>query len=183
MADHLKRAGDTGHLMHGPGGHLVRHCDWQVLMCFTDEATPYTTGGGTATYDADLAAYRAVIWSVRKAGCLVPTTSGASAEELVLPADRSTPAEISLEKVARSPSQAELTSEFDRIRAGVTPQNLIISIDVSGSMTRSTIEPGIDDFEAWVATQYPDTVVTERTFTSEQWVDELGDALVAVFDL
>lgn len=183
MADHLKRAGDTGHLLHGPGGHLVRHCDWQVLMCFTDEATPYTIGGGTATYDADLADYRTVTWPVRKAGCLVPTTSAASAEELVLPADRSAPAEISVQKTARSPSEAELTSEFDRIRTGVVPQNLIISIDVSGSMTRSTIEPGIDDFESWLATNHPDTVITERTFTSERWVDEMGDALVAVFDL
>ena len=183
MTDHLKRAGDTGHLLYGPNGHLVRHCHWQVLMCFIDEATPYTTGGGTATYDADLDAYRALTWPVRKAGCLVPTTSESSAEELVLPADRSAPAEISVAKVARSPSQSELATEFDRIRAGVAPQNLIVSIDTSGSMNRSTIEPGIDDFEAWIAANYPDTVVTERTFTSEQWVDEMRAALVAVFSL
>lgn len=183
MADHLKRSGSSGHLQYGPNGHLVRHCDWQTLMCFIDEATPYTTGGGTATYDADLAAYQAITWPVRKAGCLVPTTSASTAEELVLPADRSAPAEISVQKTVRSPSQAELITEFDRIRQGVCPENLIISIDVSGSMTRSTIEPGIDDFLTWMSTNYPDTIVTERSFTSERWVDEMRAALVAVFSL
>ena len=183
MTDHLKRDGNAGHLLYGSNGHLVRHCAWQMLMCFIDEATPYTAAGGAATYATDLAAYRALDWPARKAGCLTPTTSAASAEELLLPAGCSAPAEISVAKIARSPSQSDLTAEFDRIRAGVTPVNLIIGIDTSGSMTRSTIEPGIDDFEAWMASNYPDTVVTERSFTSERWVDEMRAALVAVFDL
>ena len=183
MTDHLKRAADTGHLLQGPDGHLVRQCDCQIMLCFIDEASAATDAGGTTTYDADLASYRSLDQPARKAGCLVPTTSGLPAEELVLPADRAEPEEISVEKIARSPSESDLIAEFDRVRSGAAPQNLIISIDGSGSMTRQTIEPGIDDFESWVATTYPDTVVTERTFTTEQWVDEMHDALVDVFDL
>ena len=182
MTYHLKRDDDTGHLLLGPNGHLVNHCHTQVMMCFIDESTPYTAGG-QAIYDADLVAYNQLSQPNRKAGCLVPTTSELTAEELVLPPDEAEPDEISVEKTARSPSQSELITEFDRIRDGVVPQNLIISIDISGSMVRQTIEPGIDDFKSWVATTYPDTVVTERGFTSEQWVDEMHDALVDVFDV
>lgn len=183
MTDHLKRTADTGHLLQGPDGHLVcrRHC--QIMLCFVDEASPYTDAGGATTYDADLAAYLNLTQPGRKAGCLVPTTSGSSAEELVLPVDRSEPDQISVEKIARSPSESDLTAEFDRIRSGAEPRNVVISIDGSGSMTRQTIEPGIDQFKSWVAATYPDAVVTERTFTTERWVDEMRDALVDVFGL
>ncbi|MBA7637710.1 hypothetical protein ES703_45357 [subsurface metagenome] len=83
----------------------------------------------------------------------------------------------------------ECIADFDRIRDGVVPDYLCLSVDNSGSMTTSTINPDPDypytEFKNWIADNYPDTVIKARDvdeFTNERWVDEMKIQVQSVID-
>ena len=63
------------------------------------------------------------------------------------------------------------------------PRALGIFIDISGSMTRATIEPCVDDFIAWYKEWSAEQTGTEGCVkevqtTSERWISEALAALI-----
>ena len=77
-------------------------------------------------------------------------------------------------------------SYFDRVRNGVVPDYLILSVDNSGSMDTLDIQEGYsmaqDNFLDWIESNYPGTTTFERYPAycwgdCERWVDEIKTAI------
>jgi len=186
-----------------------------VVMCWIDES--YYNGDfvtyywDAELYDTHLAQYRDVIKSkkihVVKSGCLVPNDTieyvlpegyfdPDPIPEYVNPDDP--PEGISIYKFPRDypdPTLGDFISHFDRICDGVVPEYLCLSVDNSGSMTTSTINPYFGDpeldypytkFKEWIEDNYPETVVNRRDgedeFTNQAWIDEMRMQIQNVID-
>jgi len=141
-----------------------------------------------------------------KSGCLVPLNSDPYIPpgiEPVLPEDYFYPdpvppqldpedwgAEISIYEFPRTnptPVLQDFINHFDRIRDGVIPDFLCLSVDNSGSMTTSDIEPHYsqdqgDNFIDWIKDNYPDIIVKEQEFHDQAWVHEMTGQIQNVFD-
>jgi len=158
-----------------------------VVMVWIDES--YMNGGlvqyyfDAPLYEEHLNQYRNIVSScgaVIRSGCLVPPNPDLQEQapgiEAVLPEGYDPPEDISVETCGRPPSKNELIDDFDRICNGVVPDYLCLSVDNSGSLTTSRIQPGYGQFKDWIEENYPETVIKARDggeFTKQAWVDEM----------
>lgn len=155
-------------------------------MCWIDESDDaYRNGRGSTLYDADLSEYRSLVNSLNtlvvKSGCLVPETDWRSPCDIdnVLPFDYSPPAEISITTCGDDPDQAQMISDFNNIRNGMSPDCVLLIVDYSGSLDegededKGAIELGYTNFKNWLDSNYPGTKI-EATFDDEQWIKAIN---------
>lgn len=86
----------------------------------------------------------------------------------------------------------DFINHFNRIRDGVVPDYLCLSVDNSTSMTTQHIQTAYSEadpnFIGWIKTNYPDTVIKRRDdpvldeFDNERWVDEMRIQIQSVID-
>ncbi len=146
-----------------------------MIMIFIDEAIEDWAGGGLGWYypdntrDWDAHANR---WAglVEEYGppeyarlFQVYNSSLPVSGNPLKPASRSFPEEIPFHGIVpRPPSLDNFISYYNACKGGADkphPREVMFNIDVSGSMTRYAIEPGIDEFEEWLnngGTKTPD---------------------------
>jgi len=141
-----------------------------VIMVWIDESRgsgSYQPDGGNL-WTIDINNYRQLIGAHNtKAGVLVP---GQSPSE-VLPIGVGAPPEISIQTCGRGTDSRQVyINHFNRIREDVVPSGIMLAVDVSGSMKMNTIIPPYSQFVAWLRSQFPDTVITEKTFNDERWL-------------
>jgi hypothetical protein len=184
-----------------------------VVMCWIDESHHFPGGigdeeayyrrGGYTTFTIDLTAYRNVINSekilVVKSGCLVPPDPNyPEGINAVLPEeyeyDPNYPPEgISIEECNRWPDTNdvnEFIADFDRIRDGIEPDYVLLSVDNSGSMTTLSIQTAYGQFKTWLGDpnnyDFPKPSIVTRDgeidFTNERWVDEMRIQIQNVLD-
>ena len=146
-----------------------------VVMIWIDESSSYQSNGSSWTIDINQ--YRNLIDSVIvKAGVLVPGNPVSQ----IFPVGVSAPPEISAVTSGRGTDSLQVyINHFNRIRDGIEPENIILAVDGSGSMTLNTIRPPYDEFIVWLASQYPNVSITEKTFGGERWLFEVNNYLEA----
>jgi len=84
-----------------------------------------------------------------------------------------------LSTVARNPSGQQMIDAYNNCKGGSDkphPREVVICVDNSGSMTRSTMTPGIDEFETWLdnggGIDGGNPVVwREVSFSNERWLN------------
>lgn len=164
----------------------------EMCMVFIDESTPYCSSPATQYWEPDVARWNELIgtygdpkWGV--AACEV--ADGSSWREGIIPDGHGPPDGIAYQAVGRPPSLAEFIAAYQATYLGGDtrpfPPMLTLLIDTSGSMTRSTLQPGIDQFEAWLengGTSDPDPENPlepipwkEVRFGHERWLSMLCD--------
>ncbi|MBA7685056.1 hypothetical protein ES703_93471 [subsurface metagenome] len=194
-----------------------------VVMCWIDESDNayYSTTDPNCEerFNDDLAKYRNLVdsgkFEIVKSGCLAPLPKGPGVPppfrtiEGVLPYnyfDPPVPESVSVEdppegisiyefpRTNPDPNRDDFINHFNRICDGMVPDYLCLSVDNSGSMYTSIIEPGYSEadpnFIGWIKTKYPDTIIKRRdvappdpdAFTNERWVDEMRIQIQNVVD-
>lgn len=79
----------------------------------------------------------------------------------------------------------EIIADFDRIRDGVVPDYLCLSVDYSASMDHlpSAHGEGYEEFKSWVVTHYGDIIRARdgaADFNNERWVEEMKTQVQSV---
>ena len=148
-----------------------------MIMVFIDEAQSIYYPDGQAAWDADV-----VRWNHLVAEYGPPEYAAVykvSGQELgIIPENRSCPDEIQYRTISRNPSLSEMITAYNNCKGGedrAHPQDVVLCVDVSGSMTRSDMTPGIDLFEQWLSDQDPPVPWTEQSFGSERWLALIDD--------
>jgi hypothetical protein len=174
-----------------------------VAVVFIDES--YGGCSGCVTYYSDedtylehLDDYCTLIGSGEnvRSGCLVPPNPGLNDPTppyvpgiaAVLPEGHDPPVGISVETCSRPPSRYELMADFDRIRDGLDPPVIILSVDNSTSLVTGHIDPGYSQFKDALREAYPYARFVERDdcesatgcFDDQAWVDELRSQIHAI---
>jgi len=167
-----------GEVLSNADGSIMNECccdgfqlDETVMIVFIDEARPTYTNN-LALWNADVALFDAIYAESTDlaVACLVPgrPTSGVKGP------GAPDPANITLVEVSRPTSELDIQTEYDLLVAAIGAHtNTYFLIDESGSMHRSTLEPGIDDF---LASENPPGYL-EFTFGTERWIWEALNAL------
>ena len=174
----------------GVRGRLNRLAQ-EMCLVFIDESSPYCSSPVTQYWQPDVARWNELIgahgqpkWGV--AACEVADSGWAGG---IIPSGYGPPDGITYQAMGRPPSLAEFISDYQAAYLGVElrpfPPMLTLLIDASGSMTRSTLQPGIDEFEAWLdngGTSAPDPANPlepipwkEVLFGHERWLSMLCD--------
>jgi len=87
--------------------------------------------------------------------------------------------DILVETVGRPPAANELIDRFEYLLdrfADKSPTNvqypdyLVLSVDISGSMNLSTIQPAYDSLKSYVRSNYPQITIRETTYSNEMWL-------------
>jgi len=154
-----------------------------MIFAFIDEASPVYFPSGHAAWDADVARWNGLVAANGPPDfAAVHKVAGQTSLDII-PPDRTCPPEISCRTISRNPSAAELVTAYEDCRGDPAlphPREVLICIDVSGSMDRRTMQPGIDPFEQWLTdggTFTPDPSAPlppipwrEVSFGSERWL-------------
>ena len=148
-----------------------------MIMVFIDEAQSIYYPDGQAAWDADVARWNQLVAEYGPPEyAAVYKVSG---QDLgIIPEGRSCPDEIQYRSISRNPSLSEMITAYNNCKGGADrphPQDVVLCVDVSGSMTRSDMTPGIDLFETWLSDQDPPVPWTEQSFGSEQWLALIND--------
>jgi hypothetical protein len=161
----------------------------EMCMVFIDESSPYCKSPATQYWLPDVARWNDLIgahglpkWGV--AACEVADDQWPGT---IIPPGYDVPDGIMYQAMDRPPSLAEFVSAYQAAYVGgdlqPAPPMLTLLIDESGSMIRSTLEPGIDEFEVWLdngGTSEPDPENPlepipwqEVLFEDERWLTML----------
>ena len=148
-----------------------------MIMVFIDEANTIYYPDGQAAWDADVARWNQLVNEYGPPEyAAVYKVSG---QDLgIIPEGRSCPDEIQYRTISRNPSLSEMITAYNNCKGGAehaNPQDVVLCVDVSGSMTRSDMTPGIDLFEQWLSDQNPPVPWTEQSFGSERWLALIND--------
>lgn len=160
-----------------------------IAMAWIDEASPcYTNYESVYVSDLELfnsLAIRSIKWS---ASCQSPknTTSTSQGIARCVNTDVGYPQDLGvniyMENVNRSPNitASELTSMFDTLLAefkatpplDITyPEYVILTIDVSGSMNESTIQPAYSSLVSYISTKCSDSIIKQTSYSNEAWLN------------
>ena len=148
-----------------------------MIMVFIDEAQSIYYPDGQAAWDADVARWNQLINEYGPPEyAAVYKVSG---QDLgIIPEGRSCPDEIQYRSISRNPSLSEMITAYNNCKGGENlahPQDVVLCVDVSGSMNRSSMTPGIDEFEQWLSNQDPPVAWSEQSFSSERWLSLVND--------
>lgn len=154
-----------------------------MIMVFIDEANSVYAPNGQAAWDDDVVWWNALVDEYGPPEhAAVHKVDGQSYD--IIPDGRSCPPEIQYSTIARNPSGQQMIDAYNNCKGGSDkphPQEVVICVDNSGSMTRSTMTPGIDEFETWLnngGTSTPDPANPlepiqwrEVSFSNERWLN------------
>ena len=148
-----------------------------MIMVFIDEAQSIYYPDGQAAWDADVARWNQLVAEYGPPEyAAVHKVSG---QDLgIIPENRSCPDEIQYRTISRNPSLSEMITAYNNCKGGAehaNPQDVVLCVDVSGSMNRSDMTPGIDEFEQWLNDQDPLVPWSEQSFGSERWLSLIND--------
>lgn len=164
-----------------------------MILIFIDEASSvyfnrYNPEYGQANWDADVVRWNSLVAANGPPDFAAVHKVAGQATLDIIPPDRTCPPEINYRTIVRNPAVADLVAAYEDCKGDPTiphPREVLICIDSSGSMTRSTMTPGIDPFEQWLndgGTFTPDPLAPlpripwrEVRFGSERWLDLTGD--------
>ena len=159
-----------------------------MILIFIDEADSvyfnrYHPEQGQANWDADVVRWNGLVAANGPPDFAAVHKVAGQPTLDIIPPDRTCPPEINYRTISRNPTAAELVAAYEDCKGDPTlphPREVIICIDSSGSMTRSTMTPGIDPFEQWLndgGTFTPDPLAPlpripwrEVRFGSERWL-------------
>ena len=154
-----------------------------MIMVFIDEANSVYAPDGQVNWDADVVRWNALVDEYGPPEhAAVHKVDGQSDD--IIPDGRSCPPEIQYRTIARNPSGQQMIDAYNNCKGGSEkphPREVVICVDESGSMTRSTMTPGINEFETWLdngGTSTPDPanpleliVWREVSFSNERWLN------------
>ena len=171
-----------------------------VVITFIDESDDGYSGSSKENedrYKDHLASFQSTYAGVSlpiAAKCLVPINAvdpedHQGAIDAVLPAGYQPPqppTEILIENFPRPPADIQpFIDEFEEIVVSslITPVYVLMSVDISGSLTREKIDNDANgyaytEFISWLHKTYPGVVVVDETFTGEVWVKAMDDMLM-----
>ncbi len=154
-----------------------------MIMIFIDEANSVYAPNGQAAWDSDVTWWNDLVDEYGPPEhAAVHKVDGQNYD--IIPDGRSCPPEIQYRTIARNPSGQQMIDAYNNCKGGSDkphPQEVVICVDSSGSMTRSTMTPGIDEFETWLdngGTSTPDPANPlesiqwrEVSFSNERWLN------------
>lgn len=178
-----------------------------IIIVMIDESNSVYYPSGYSNWDTDVQRWRNLIDEYGPPRyamlCNIPPTGGFS-EYNIRPEGRSMPGGIVYGRnIPRSPSLQKFIDLYEYCISGgdlnldpeeekpSDPKEIVLLVDNSGSMTRSTVEPGITQFEQWLADpsqhiseQYPEgRSINYRyaSFSHERWVSMLVDWMINTY--
>lgn len=159
-----------------------------MILIFIDEAesvyfSTYNPASGQANWDADVVRWNNLVTANGPPDFAAVHKVAGHPSLDIIPPDRTCPPEINYSTISRNPTATEMVTAYEDCKADPTlphPREVLICIDSSGSMTRSTLLPGITGFEQWLndgGTFTPDPAAPlpripwrEVSFGSERWL-------------
>lgn len=159
-----------------------------MILIFIDEAesvyfSTYNPASGQANWDADVVRWNNLVTANGPPDFAAVHKVAGHPSLDIIPPDRTCPPEIIYSTISRNPSATEMVTAYEDCKGDPTlphPREVLICIDSSGSMTRSTLLPGITGFEQWLndgGTFTPDPLAPlpripwrEVSFGSERWL-------------
>ncbi len=148
-----------------------------MVLVFIDESSSIYYPNGQSNWDADVERFDTLVDEFG------PPESAMVCHVYqpdfdIVPTGRTPPEKIQYRNVSRSPSLAEFIDIYNECKGGANapePSDVTLMVDNSGSMTRSTIEPGISQFENWLddPAQHNGKAIPHRylSYTNERWLD------------
>lgn len=148
-----------------------------MLLIFIDESSPYTED--PATWVADVIRWNTLVEEYGPPEAIVCNVPGGAPGDVMGGAP---PEDLIVQGVSRSPSLQEFIDIYNDAKGGENrsdPEEVVLLVDNSGSMTRSTIEPGITQFEEWLddPDEHGGEAVPRRyvSFSDERWLSWTAD--------
>lgn len=126
-------------------------------------------------YDTDLAEFTEVM-ERHKSRCALMAPTNPSTEwadwTYTIPRGYSPPfinnVRMPMLNIGRPPTSSEIISLYEDWTSSFTPSRLLLAVDVSGSMSMSTIQPAYDEFKSYLTNDGLE--YEETTFGNERWL-------------
>lgn len=167
-----------------------------ISISWIDEADPVYSNANVANWDADVGEFNTMITRLDAAGiyhafgCFDVCNSSAVDNGRIKPTIRSYPTEIIVPTCGRESGgggscledsatlQAQFRALFDILKsqietAGGTVEDVMLTVDNSGSMYTSSINPAYTNFVTSIETDFPDLNIIQNTYRNERWVYNL----------
>jgi len=154
-----------------------------MILVFIDEAESIYYPSGHANWDVDVVRWNSLVTANGPPDFSAVHKVAGQGSLDIIPPTRTCPPEINYRTISRNPSATEMAAAYEDCKGDPTlphPREVLICIDQSGSMTRSTLLPGITGFEQWLndgGTFTPDPAAPlpripwrEVSFGTERWL-------------